>query len=130
MAKSRIKFICQKCGAIYTKWTGRCNECGAWNSLVENFEESQEGKSAIDRGQASGRVLKYASINELEASDDRERLKTGFRDLDEVLGGGILKVSVLLLAGQPGIGKSTLLMQVCATIANLGKNVLYISGEE
>lgn len=130
MAKSRIQFICQKCGAIYTKWTGRCNECGAWNSLVENFEENQEGKSAIDRGQASGRVLKYASINELEASDDRERLKTGFRDLDEVLGGGILKGSVLLLAGQPGIGKSTLLMQVCATIANLGKNVLYISGEE
>lgn len=130
MAKSRIQFVCQKCGAIYTKWTGRCNECGAWNSLVENFEESQEGKSAIDRGQASGRILKYASINELEASDDRERLKTGFRDLDEVLGGGILKGSVLLLAGQPGIGKSTLLMQICATIANLDKNVLYISGEE
>lgn len=130
MAKSHSQFVCQQCGAIYTSWNGRCSKCGAWNSLIEQIpEDARDEKSAISRGQASGKILKYASINDLEVSTEKERLKTGFPDLDTVLGGGILLGSVSLLAGQPGIGKSTLLMQVCAKIAET-RTVLYISGEE
>ncbi len=130
MAKSHIQFACQQCGAIYKNWTGRCNKCGAWSSLIQQFDETnRDEKSAIGRGQASGRTLEYVSINDLEASDERERLKTGFTDLDTVLGGGILLGSVAVLAGQPGIGKSTLLMQICAEVAN-NRKVLYVSGEE
>lgn len=83
----------------------------------------------MGRGKASGKQLDFVSINDLESSDERERLQIGFKDLDTVLGGGILLGSVSLLAGQPGIGKSTLLMQICAKIAKQRK-VLYISGEE
>ncbi len=130
MPKSHIEFVCQECGAVYRNWTGRCTSCGAWSSLLERFDEtSRDEKSAVSRGRASGKTLDYVSIKDLDVTDDRERLQTGFKDFDHVLGGGILLGSVLLLAGQPGIGKSTLLMQVCATIAQNHK-VLYISGEE
>lgn len=130
MAKSHIQFACQQCGAVYKNWTGRCNKCGAWSSLVQQFDEtSRDEKSAVGRSQVSGKKLDYVSINDLESSDDRERLSTGFPDLDTVLGGGILQGSVSLLAGQPGIGKSTLLMQICAKIAET-RPVLYVSGEE
>lgn len=129
MAKPHIQFVCQQCGAIFPKWTGRCAKCGAWSSLIEQIDDTRDEKSAISRGQNSGRSLKYVSINDLESSDNKLRLGTGFRDLDIVLGGGILPGSVLLLAGQPGIGKSTLLMQICATIAKQ-RPVLYVSGEE
>lgn len=130
MAKLHSQFVCQQCGATYQKWTGKCAKCGAWNSLIEEIpQDARDEKSAVSRGQASGKTLKYTSINNLEASDSKERIITGFPDLDTVLGDGILKGSVNLLAGQPGIGKSTLLMQICATVANT-KNVLYVSGEE
>lgn len=132
MAKSHTQFVCQQCGTTYQKWAGRCSECGAWNSLIEQVCETEPtgSKSAISRGQLSGKPLKFDSINNIESSDQKARLKTGFTDLDTVLGGGILAGSVMLLAGQPGIGKSTLLMQICAVIANSGKSVLYVSGEE
>lgn len=130
MAKSHVQYSCQQCGAIYKSWTGRCNKCGAWSSLIQQFDDdSREEKSAIGRSQLSGKSLDFVSINDLEVSNEKDRLNTGFRDLDTVLGGGILLGSVTLLAGQPGIGKSTLLMQICATIASKRK-VLYISGEE
>ena len=131
MAKSHSQFVCQQCGASYTKWTGRCNKCGAWNSLVEELEaEDTQGKSAVARGQISGKSLQCIDIQSLKVSDQKERIPTGFRDLDTVLGGGILMGAVMLLAGQPGIGKSTLLMQICAEVANQGQDVLYVSGEE
>ena len=130
MAKTHTQFVCQQCGATYKNWTGRCTSCGAWSSLIQQFDEdSRDEKSAVSRGQASGKTLNYVSINDLEASDARERLHTGFSDLDNVLGGGILLGSVSLLAGQPGIGKSTLLMQICSAVAKQ-RSVLYISGEE
>ncbi len=130
MAKSHVQFTCQQCGAIYKNWTGRCTKCGAWSSLIQQFDDnSRDEKSAVGRAQTSGKTLEYVSINDLEASDDRERLHTGFKDLDAVLGGGILQGSVSLLAGQPGIGKSTLLMQICAELAK-ERPVLYVSGEE
>ncbi len=130
MAKKHAHFICQQCGAITPNWTGRCTACGAWSSLIEQFEDAPlTGKSAVSKAMTTGENLKYVSIRDLAATDDKERLKTGFTELDNVLGGGILLGSVLLLAGQPGIGKSTLLMQVCTEIAK-SHNVLYVSGEE
>jgi len=130
MAKSHIQFYCQQCGATYKNWTGRCNQCGAWSSLIQQFDDdSREEKSAIGRGQMSGKKLEFVSIKDLEVKSEDDRLSTGFKDLDTVLGGGILLGSVSLLAGQPGIGKSTLLMQICAEIAQ-HRSVLYISGEE
>ena len=127
MAKAKSVFVCQNCGASYPKWTGKCENCGEWNSLVEQAVES--GKSVVSRAGSSGRVLKAQTMTDIEASDSAARYKTGFSDLDSVLGGGILPGGVLLLAGQPGIGKSTLLLQVAAHIAE-DSQVLYASGEE
>lgn len=130
MAKSHTIFSCQQCGATYRNWTGRCTKCGAWNSLIQEFDEdSRDEKSAVGRGQMSGKSLEFVSIKDLEVASSKDRLSTGFKDLDTVLGGGILMGSVTLLAGQPGIGKSTLLMQICAEIAEKHP-VLYVSGEE
>lgn len=130
MAKHRASFICQQCGSVTYNWTGKCQACGAWNSLIEQFDEgTRDEKSAVSKGLVSGRKLDFVSIRDLEATDEKKRLKTGFSELDLVLGGGILQGSISLLAGQPGIGKSTLLMQVCTEIAKNHK-VLYISGEE
>ncbi len=129
MAKSKSKFVCQNCGASFAKWAGLCENCGKWNTLVEQIVEETSSKTALSKGQVSGKKLDYVSIKTITPSDSKERLKTKFKDLDEVLGGGFLLGSVSLLSGQPGIGKSTLLMQICAEIAKT-KKVLYISGEE
>lgn len=130
MAKSRAKFICQNCGASFAKWSGKCENCGNWNTLVEQAPILEsEAKSALARGQASGQKLQTIGIDSIIPSDSKARLSTGFGELDTVLGGGLFLGSVSLLAGQPGIGKSTILMQICANIATSYK-VLYISGEE
>lgn len=131
MAKTKAKFVCQNCGTSYTKWAGRCENCGEWNTLLEQEVPTEaEAKSALARGAVSGKKLAAVSINEIEPSDAGSRLKTGFPELDNVLGGGILLGGVALLAGQPGMGKSTILMQVCANVSNAGRKVLYVSGEE
>ena len=131
MAKTKAKFVCQNCGTSYTKWAGRCENCGEWNTLLEQEVPTEaEAKSALARGAVSGKKLAAVSINEIEPSDAGSRLKTGFPELDNVLGGGILLGGVALLAGQPGMGKSTILMQVCANVSNAGRKVLYVSSEE
>ena len=131
MAKSKAKFVCQNCGASYVKWAGRCENCGEWNTLLEQEVPTEsEAKSALSKAAVSGKKLSAVSINEIEPSDAGSRLKTGFPELDSVLGGGILLGGVALLAGQPGMGKSTILMQICATISGAGHKVLYVSGEE
>ncbi|MBR3164346.1 DNA repair protein RadA [Candidatus Saccharibacteria bacterium] len=131
MSKPKSRFICQNCGASYAKWAGRCENCQEWNTLLEQVAPTEsEAKSALARGAVSGKKLATASINSIEPSDKQSRLSTNFPDLDTVLGGGILLGSVNLLAGQPGIGKSTLLMQICSNVASQGKAVLYVSGEE
>ena len=131
MAKNRSHFICQNCGATYSKWAGKCDNCGEWNTLVEEIpQDDTVAKNAIARGMVSGKKLDIASIDSIRISDQDDRLDTGFSELDIVLGGGILSGSVSLLAGQPGIGKSTILMQICSNIANQNKKVLYVSGEE
>ena len=134
--RSKSQFVCQQCGASYAKWVGQCTNCQAWNSLVEQVVENNgsgggmAGKSALAKGAVSGKKLKYAKIASIIPSDAKARLATQFKDLNTVLGGGILMGSVSLLAGQPGMGKSTLLMQICAEVSGSGHEVLYVSGEE
>ena len=127
MVKSKSQFVCQHCAAVYPKWIGRCENCGEWNTLVEQAVAS--GNSAVARGATSGRVLTPQSMQQISAESQIQRLTTGINDLDTVLGGGVLPGGVILLAGQPGIGKSTLLLQVASTIARQN-TVLYASGEE
>ncbi|MDB5176884.1 MAG: radA [Candidatus Saccharibacteria bacterium] len=126
MVKTRTQFVCQQCGASYGKWTGRCENCGEWNTLVEQAPVTS-GKSAVAR--SSGSLLKPQTMQSITSDDSSMRLTTGIHDLDAVLGGGILPGGVVLLAGQPGIGKSTLLLQVTASVAQ-SVPVLYVSGEE
>ncbi|MFC2431505.1 MAG: DNA repair protein RadA [Candidatus Saccharimonas sp.] len=128
MAKARSNFVCQNCGASYPKWTGKCENCGEWNTLVEQIVETK-GASVVARSHSRGKILKPQSMRSIAAEDSVKRLPTGITDLDAVLGGGILPAGVMLLAGQPGIGKSTLLMQVAAHVAEQSA-VLYVSGEE
>lgn len=128
MVKNKTQFICQNCGAAYPKWQGRCDNCGEWNTLVEQVI-SPAGKSAVARSQESGQVLSPQTMRDIAAEKSVPRLTTGYDDLDLVLGGGIVPGGVMLVAGQPGIGKSTLLLQIASEV---GKStpVLYISGEE
>ena len=128
MAKLKTKFVCQECGASYPKWSGKCENCGRWNTLVEQVSESS-GKDAISKSAKTGRILDVQNLNEIISEKKQERISSGIKDLDTVLGGGILPASVLLIAGQPGIGKSTLLMQISSFIAS-SRPVLYVSGEE
>ena len=130
MKTSKTKFVCQQCGTTYAKWVGQCANCSAWNSLVEQVvEDVVARKSALEKGRASGKKLDFVNISTIVPSDAKARLLTEFDDLNTVLGGGILMGSVSLLAGQPGMGKSTILMQICAEVAK-GHDVLYVSGEE
>lgn len=128
MVKIKSQFVCQKCGAIFPKWVGKCDNCGEWNSLIEQLPVNA-GKSATAKSEASGRTLKVQTMRSISVKETEQRFLTGLNDLDEVLGGGILKGGVILLAGQPGIGKSTLLLQISAFVANQ-QPVLYVSGEE
>lgn len=125
MAKNSAQFICQECGANHSKWAGRCNTCGAWNSLVEQLNVSKDPALASVRGTK----LTGTKVGELAKKQKTTRLKTTVDDVDSVLGGGFVSGSVNLIAGQPGIGKSTLLMQLAAELSN-EYSVLYVSGEE
>lgn len=125
-AKRTTQYQCQQCGATFPKWSGRCENCGAWNSLVEG-EKAIEKKAVIER--SKGNILNGAKLADVQIDTIQNRLTTGLPELDEVLGGGIMHGGVVLVAGQPGIGKSTLLLQIAATIAT-EQPVLYVSGEE
>jgi DNA repair protein RadA/Sms len=127
MVKTKTQFVCQNCGTTHSKWSGRCDNCGEWNTLVEQIANS--GLSSVAKASSTGRPLKVQSIKDMTVDDASKRILTGAADLDLVLGGGILPGAVVLLAGQPGIGKSTLLLQVTAFIAKT-ISVLYVSGEE
>lgn len=126
--KSTTKFICTECGEDYSKWTGKCENCGNWNTLVEFFE----AKLSNNPKSGQGVELKFKSIKEVAKSGGKTstRLKTNLSDVDEVLGGGIVEASVNLIAGEPGIGKSTLIMQIAAAVSSSAGQVLYVSGEE
>jgi DNA repair protein RadA/Sms len=124
MAKERIRYICSNCGEISLSWAGKCPQCGAWNTLQEELVTEKTAGSAA----SGGRKLTPASVSIL-ASRDQKRLVTGIDDVDVVLGGGLVVGSVNLIAGQPGIGKSTLLLQLADSVARK-HSVLYVSGEE
>jgi DNA repair protein RadA/Sms len=123
--KPTSQFVCQQCGTVYTKWAGRCENCGAWNSLVE--QAAPTGSTVV--AMSHGKPLQATPITEVQPSSALGRIMTGLNDVDAVLGGGIVPASVVLIAGQPGIGKSTVLMQIAHEVSKERK-VLYVSGEE
>ena len=124
--KAKTLFYCTECGNETPKWAGRCNVCGAWNSIVEQPEEKKPaGKGRL---LANMRTVKAESITDL-SSDEEIRFSTGMGELDRVLGGGAVKGSLVLVGGAPGIGKSTLMLQICKKLGQQFR-VLYISGEE
>jgi DNA repair protein RadA/Sms len=124
MAKKNIRYVCASCGAVSLSWAGKCAQCGEWNTLQEELALETSSGGVVSKG----RELTASSVDKLVAHDQR-RLTTGMSDVDMVLGGGVVAGSVNLIAGQPGIGKSTLLLQLAHA---LGKKhtVLYVSGEE
>lgn len=123
MAKSKTIFVCHECGYESNGWLGKCPSCNQWNTFVEEIQ-IDSGKAAP----AQHRDIKAVSIADIRVEEE-ERYSTGLKELNRVLGGGIVKGSLILVGGDPGIGKSTLLLQVCESLGN-GKKVLYISGEE
>jgi DNA repair protein RadA/Sms len=133
MAKKDTTFFCQSCGNESGKWLGQCPGCREWNTFIE--EKIVKAKSGSGRGSiaaVSGAAYvntKPTALSEVTLGDE-ERLKTGINELDRVLGGGIVPGSLILVGGDPGIGKSTLLLQVCQRLTDEVKEVLYISGEE
>lgn len=124
--KIKTHFVCNECGAISPKWMGRCSDCGAWNSFTEEVVESK--KTAPLKLEAS-ESLRAQLLRDVELSEEY-RLSTNNAELDRVLGGGIVDGSLILVGGEPGIGKSTLLLQMADSLARQGKVVLYVSGEE
>ena len=125
MAKSKTVFFCGECGYESAKWLGQCPVCKAWNAFSE-APAVKKGGSSLKTGVAASLPIKIKDVS-LESD---ERVTTGISELDRVLGGGIVKGSLVLVGGDPGIGKSTLLLQMCAKLADKNISVLYVSGEE
>ncbi len=125
MAKKK-KFVCQECGAESVKWLGKCPTCGKWNTLVEEFVEEVEvnPKHALTTAYETPRRIAEVDLTELP------RFSTGSGELDRVLGGGLIPGAIILIAGDPGVGKSSLTLKICAYIAKNNRRVLYVTGEE
>ncbi len=133
MANKKTAYLCQNCGAIHFKWAGKCPDCGAWNSMVEEFEEG--GNSHFTRilddkktKKSDGKKIELVQLT--GEAQNFPRVKTNIGELDRVLGGGLVQGSVVLIGGDPGIGKSTLLLQTAESLASTKNQVIYISGEE
>lgn len=122
--KSKTSFICNECGYMSPKWMGKCPGCGSWNTLTENIVEAEPKKGTMVKASA---VNMPKTVEEIEINNET-RYSTGISELDRVLGGGIVKGELILVGGDPGIGKSTLLLQICEKAKD--KKILYISGEE
>ena len=126
MAKIKTSYICSECGFESPKWYGKCPSCGEWNTLNEELN-SQQTKNSFSNS--------FSTVNQVLALDDicgenDERIPTKIEEFDRVLGGGIVKGSLVLLSGDPGIGKSTILLQICQNLGSKGQKILYVSGEE
>uniref|UniRef100_UPI0026076D20 ATPase domain-containing protein n=1 Tax=uncultured Sphingobium sp. TaxID=316087 RepID=UPI0026076D20 len=126
MAKAKRKFVCQQCGTVTSRWQGQCEDCGEWNSIVE--EAGETVFSARHDLQNGGRAITLVGLD--SAVELPPRTSTGIAEFDRALGGGIVHGSATLIGGDPGIGKSTLLLQAAAKIAREGRGVVYVSGEE
>ncbi|MDF2996132.1 MAG: repair protein RadA [Xanthobacteraceae bacterium] len=127
MAKRNSSFVCQNCGAAYVRWQGKCESCGAWNSIAEE-QTATEATPVAQRTSRKGRVFPLEPLT--GTSEEAPRAKVGIAEFDRVAGGGLVPGSVLLMGGDPGIGKSTLLMQAAAALAKASHRVIYVSGEE
>ena len=127
-SKSNVVYVCQSCGAHYPRWQGRCSECGQWNSVQEEVVSSSPRPL---KGVALGstEAVQPLPLSQISAKEE-ERFSCGLSELDQVLGGGLVPGSLVLVGGPPGIGKSTLLLQAAAHLAEAGREVLYVSGEE
>ncbi|RIM99399.1 DNA repair protein RadA [Staphylococcus warneri] len=125
MAKKKIIFECMACGYQSPKWMGKCPNCGAWNQMEEIVEKAANPKHGVKAKEAAGKVQTLDSIK----NESTPRILTESKEFNRVLGGGIVNGSLVLIGGDPGIGKSTLLLQICASLSQ-SKNVLYITGEE
>src|SRR5690348_11368146 len=137
MARLQARFVCQQCAAVYPKWNGRCDSCGAWNSLIEELprEELPGGMSKNKRDRRGDRLLGFVGLT--GSSMLPPRRQTGIAELDRVCGGGLVPGSAILVGGDPGIGKSTLLLQVAAAVSQPAERseagtigAAYITGEE
>lgn len=127
MAKNRTKFVCSNCGAETVRWMGRCPQCGSWNTLEETVEEVLPKQLRTTHEVVSSkRPQKLSEVN----LENHERMQLAMPEVDRPLGGGVVPGSVILWGGDPGIGKSTLILQVCHAMAKAGRSVLYASGEE
>ncbi|MDO5756704.1 MAG: DNA repair protein RadA [Rhodobacterales bacterium] len=127
MAKNQPTFTCTACGAVHNKWSGRCDACGAWNTIQED-EGLTAGPVAATLGAKRGTGMKLSNLSAREAPPPRT--SSGMDELDRVLGGGLVPASAILVGGDPGIGKSTLLLQAAASFAGRGLKTIYVSGEE
>jgi DNA repair protein RadA/Sms len=128
MAKAKTNYTCTECGGISNKWAGKCPACGQWNTLVETLVEASSGNRYSNQPQSLAQTAPVLSLSDIEAIDV-PRFGTGIEEFDRVLGGGLVPGGVVLIGGDPGIGKSTLLLQALANISR-DKQVLYVSGEE
>ncbi|NML04407.1 DNA repair protein RadA [Sphingomonas sp. G-3-2-10] len=128
MAKPRKRYVCQACGSVTSQWAGQCADCGDWNSLVEDAGGNVTPFSAKHNLQSGGRAILLSGLDADVALP--ERMSTGIAELDRALGGGFVEGSATLIGGDPGIGKSTLLLQAAAKVAMRGLKVAYVSGEE
>ena len=128
MARTQSKFVCQSCGAVTPRWSGKCESCGAWNTIIE--ERSNETPPKGKGLKAATKAQKISLTGLSGDSDTPDRTLSGLNEFDRVIGGGFVPGSAILLGGDPGIGKSTILMQSAAALAAHGKRVVYISGEE
>ncbi len=128
MKKTDVQFVCQSCGAAFTKWSGQCGVCGEWNTLAEEPLSAAPGGLKAARGGSRTGKVEFVALDDV--SDPPPRHKIGVEELDRVFGGGLVPASATLIGGDPGIGKSTLLLQVSARLARDGLKVVYVSGEE
>jgi DNA repair protein RadA/Sms len=130
MAKAAEQFVCQSCGAVHGKWSGRCGACGEWNTISEEAQREAPPRGlGAGRGHPRGRVLDFHKLNQ-PGETEEPRTASGLSEFDRVCGGGLVPGSAILIGGDPGIGKSTILLQVVARLAKQGIKCAYISGEE
>ena len=127
--KAKSVFVCQECGYESPKWMGQC-VCGAWNTFVEEKVVTDKTKKSLNPDHQKGLKAKACPIKEIKADGTEDRIDTGIKEFNRVLGGGLVKGSLTLISGEPGIGKSTVIMQAADNISKAGKKVLYVSGEE
>ncbi len=130
MAKSKTNYVCQNCGAVTSKWAGKCESCNEWNCITEEITEVlPKGLGSVGGSSKKGRSIEFVDLKG-QSADRIPRMQSGIKEFDRVTGGGLVPGSAILTGGDPGIGKSTLLLQVVCALSNRGQRCVYISGEE